>query len=316
VADGKGSWWPFAVPAVVAVVAISLTFALGGGGHTAAPLSCPKTLRTSSDRPRVPHVHNRVDTEGRLAPPRLPTRAIVCAYDGPGRGVQPARKPLTGSKVLRGRLDVLADTLAYAPGNTLPARRCPAEFRNEDDGYYLLGLTYTDGTEWIDATQNICSPISATNGSYDSATYLTATLRDAYQHGSWPQPKPRDSCGGRGAGRTGQEKTMVPDGVVSADLCKRTRTGIAAHRALDEATARRLAASLNSLPTKPGGSACFGWHSAANTDIRYEIVFHYPVGTDAAVIVQMDKDCTPISNGLLAADDRSGIERLVQQLLR
>jgi hypothetical protein len=245
----------------------------------------------------------------------LPTRAIVCAYPGPGRGTQPARKPLAGSKRLRGRLDVLADTLAYAPRKATNLAHCQASDRRVDFGYYLLGLNYTDGVEWIDTAENPCAATPATNGSYDSAAYLSTALRDAYRTGSWPAPASRDRCGAKGAGRTGQERAMVPDGVTSADVCKRTTDAITAHRALDGTAARRLASALNSLSTKPGGAGCFAWYGT-DPQLSYEIVFHYSVGTDAVVWVQPGKGCTPISNGLLESEKLAAIVPLLTQLLR
>ena len=316
-ADDDRTWWPFAIPAVLAVALVSLTFAFGGSGSKQAALTCPTSIPTSTGRPWVPKTSDRVDTENRLAPDRLPTNAVVCSYAGTGKGPQPPRKPLSGSKALTGQYDPMVDTIAYLPHKIASQAHCPAKLANEDDGYYLLGLTYLDGVEWISTFDGLCSPTPTTNGSYDSSAVLAADLDRAYKSGSWPAPDTNGGCGVRGLGRAGQETSLVPDGYSSLDVCKITGTSVTAHTQPSDSETGQLVTALNALSTSPmttlGG--CFGWYASSAEELGYRLVFHYPVGADAVVYVATSKDCDPpISNGSLQSDDLSGVVPLLEHL--
>lgn len=310
-ADSDRTWWPFAIPAVFAVALVSLTFAFGGGGSKQAALTCPKSIPTSTDRPWVPKSTDRVDTANRLAPDRLPTTAVVCSYAGDGTGRQPPRKPLTGSRELSGQFDAMVDTIAYVPPKIASqAAHCPPRFADQDFGYYLLGLTYLDGVEWISASENLCSPTPTTNGSYDSSALLAFELRRAYQAGSWPTPDTDAKCAARGLGRTGQEASLVPDDYSSVDICKTVDVDVVAEAHPNGSELDELVAALNHLPTtamtSPGG--CGGWYASGQDDVGYRLVFHYEVGADAVVNVEASKHCEPpISNGSLQSNDLSDV---------
>jgi hypothetical protein len=181
VSERTGTWWPFAIPAVVAVVAVALTFTLESTHDKHSALACPTFLRKSGAKPRVPALSDRVNTEDRLAPDRLPTDVVVCAYPGAGGSSQ-----LVGSKVLHGRFENLVTTLTRAPRKTATAASCAAPNATANDGDYLLGLTYTDGPEWIAVTGNPCAATPATNGTFDSSAQLADQLRSAYRTGTWP----------------------------------------------------------------------------------------------------------------------------------
>lgn len=308
----SGSWWPFAVPAAAAVLIISLTFAFGHTGSSSeSPLSCPKLLQTSADRPWVPKPSDPVDTEDRLAPDRLPIHAVVCFYRGSGKRGQPVSKPLTGSKVLGGSFDSLIDTVAYVPHKIASQARCPKSL-HEDSSYYLLGLTYVDGHEWIDAAEDVCAAAPTTNGSYDSSAFLSGPLRAAYRSGSWPTARSDQPCAVTGVGRMGQEAALVPSGATSVDLCKSIGSFTVGHA---EPDADRIAGALNNLPTSPmTGGGCFGWY--ANEEAGYRLVFHYEAGADAVVSVETSKDCAnQVSNGSLRSSGAAAIVALLDQLL-
>jgi hypothetical protein len=314
VSDARsGSWLPFAIPAAVAVLIVSLTFAFGHRGSSDEPaLSCPKTLQTSTERPWVPKASDPVDTEGRLAPDRLPTHAVVCFYRGSGKRGQPPSKPLTGAKQLSGSLNALVDTVAYVPHKIASQARCPTSLR-EDNSYYLLGLTYVDGHEWIDAAEDVCAAVPTTNGSYDSSAFLSEPLRSAYRAGSWPTTDGDQPCAAKGVGRMGQETSLVPANSTSVDLCKLSgNLTVVGHArpAVDAA-----AEALNKLPTSPmTGGGCFGWY--ASPGAAYRLVFHYDAGADAVVLVETSKDCVnPVSNGSLRSSDASAVIPLLDQLL-
>jgi hypothetical protein len=316
--DSDRTWWPFAVPAVLAVGLVSLTFAFGSSGSRQPALACPKSIPTSTDRPWVPHTTDAVDTENRLAPDLVPTNVVVCSYAGDRKGPQPPRKPLTGSKELSGKFDSMVDTIAYLPHKIASqAAHCPARFANEDDGYYLLGLTYLDGVEWINTVENLCSPTPTTNGSYDSSALLATDLRRAYQSGSWPTPETSGKCVARGIGRTGQETSLVPDGYSSLDVCKMIDVDVVAEAHPDDGETHDVVAALNALPTgpmtSPGG--CGGWYASGDDDVGYRLVFHYPVGADAVVNVETSKNCDPpISNGSLQSSDLTSVVPRLEHL--
>lgn len=316
--DGDRTWLPFAVPAVLAVGLVSLTFAFGGSGSTQAALSCPKSIPTSTDRPWVPHSADPVDTEDRLAPDRLPTNAIVCSYAGTGKAPQPRRKPLTGSKAITGQFDSMVDTIAYLPRKITSQAHCPPRFAHVDDPYYLLGLTYLDGVEWISTVESVCSPTPATNGSYDSSALLATNLELAYKSGSWPTPDPNGTCLPRGLGRSGQETSFVPDGYSSLDVCRTAGSDVVAQAHPSSGEAQEVVATLDGLPTSPMRSAgdCFGWYASEEDDIGYRLVFHYPVGADAVVQVETSENChPPISNGSLQSSELADVVPLLERLV-
>ena len=319
--DSDRTWWPFAVPAVLAVGLVSLTFAFGGSGSKQAALACPKTIQAGTDRPSVPDTtKDPVDTENRLAPDRLPTNVVVCSYAGSGKGPPPPRAPLTGSKELSGQFDPIVDTIAYLPRKIASqATHCPARLANENDGRYLLGLTYLDGVEWISTAVNPCSPTPTTNGSYDSSALLAIDLHDAYQSGSWPTPDASGKCAASGLGRTGQEATLVPDGYTSLDVCKTLDVTVVAEAHPSGSELDDIVAALNALPTTPMTSpgGCGGWYASGHDDVGYRLVFHYEVGADAVVNVETSKHCDPpISNGSLQSSDVSAVVPLLARLTR
>lgn len=305
------------MPAALAVGLVSLTFALGSSGSKPAALTCPASVRTSTDRPWVPSVTDAVDTENRLAPDRLPTDVIVCAYAGSGKGPQPARKPLTGDKHVNGGIDEVVDTVGYLPRKIASQEHCPAPLRNEDDGYFLLGLAYVDGTEWIATSANLCSPTPTTNGSFDSSAPLWIDLRQAYRSGSWPAPDPSVPCASRGQGRSGQEESLVPVGYTSVELCKTVGERQDQVRHPGRAESDGVVAALDRLATAPMTTAggCFGWYASGADDVEYRLVFHYPVGADVVVVVATSKDCDPpIGNGSLQSTDVSGVLPLLERM--
>lgn len=316
--DSDRTWWPFAVPAVLAVGLVSLTFAFGGSSSKQAALACPKSIPTGTDRPSVPDTKDPVDTEGRLAPDRLPTNVVVCFYAGDGSGPRPLRKPLTGSKALTDQLDAMVDTIAYLPPKIASQAHCPARLVREDDRNYLLGLTYLDGVEWISTVESVCSPTPTTNGSYDSSALLATELQLAYNSGSWPMPEASRSCLPRGMGRSGQESSFVPDGYSSLDVCRTTAgTQVTAQTRPSTGDTDEVAGALNGLPNSPMTSPwdCLGWYASEADDVGYRLVFHYPVGADAVINVETGPDChPPISNGSLQSRDVSEVLPLLQRL--
>jgi hypothetical protein len=212
----------------------------------------------------------------------------------------------------------MVDTIAYLPRKIAThTDECPARSVNEGGGYDLLGLTYLDGVEWVSTAENPCAPTPTTNGSYDSSMLLATDVHRAYQSGSWPAPDTSGECAVRGLGRTGQESSLVPDGYSSLDVCKVLGKRVAAHARPSGSDTARLVAALNGLPTSAmtGFGGCFGWYASPSDDMTYRLVFHYPIGADAVVTVEANKDCTPpVGNGSLQSDDLSGVVPLLDHL--
>lgn len=317
-ADDNRTWWPFAIPAVLAVGLVSLTFAFGGSGSKQAALTCPKSIPTTTDRPWVPKLTDRVDTENRLAPDRLPTDVIACSYAGAGPGPQPPQLALTGSKKVTGQFNAMVDTIAYLPHKIAThTDECRTGSADEGDGYDLLGLTYLDGVEWVSTAENPCTPTPTTNGSFDSSMLLATDVHRAYESGSWPAPDTSGECAVRGLGRTGQERSLVPDGYTSLDVCKLVGTRVATHAHPSDSDIAQIVAALNALPTSAmtGFGGCFAWYGSPSDDIAYQLVFHYQIGADAVVTVEANKDCTPpVGNGSLQSNDLPKIVPMLEQL--
>ena len=311
--EREGSWWPFIVPAVAAATVVTAVFVVEGGGAKHESLTCPASYRVTAGRPSVPSVHDPVDTNDHIAPVRLPTDALVCRYRGTRR--LPATTRLSGSKQLRGRFDSLVNTVAYLPRVTSAKSRCLPELGTPVT--YLLGLTYTDGAEWITASNNACLRAPTTNGSYDSSALLAAELRTAYRTGSWPTAAKKSACATTSLGRSGQETKLVPDGVRSADVCKSTDgPQPAQHALLGAHDAGQLADGLNAMPTKPLTSrGCFAWFDTG-PDVEYQVVFHYDTGADVTVDVETNKQCSPpIENGSLQSTEQAAALVLVKDAL-
>jgi hypothetical protein len=293
---------------------VTTVFVLEGNGAGRKPLACPATFHTTTSRPWVPSVADRVDTNGRIAPVRLPTDVVVCSYRR--AGAVPGSKPLTGSKALHGSFTALVSTVAYLPRATSSTPRCAASFGAGDD--YLLGLTYSDGVEWITASENQCLAAATTNGEHDSPALLAVEVRTAYRTGRWPSADGKRPCATISLGRFGQEAKLVPDGVTSADVCKRMGAAHAGHRHLDAGDAGRLADTLDRLRTSRAprfGVGCFGWDSSS-PGADYLLVFHYGVGADTVVHVDTSPQCGPgVSNGSLLSTARTTTVRTVEHLL-
>lgn len=183
--EREGSWWPFAVPAVIAVALVTTVIVFEGSNKDAEALTCPTNYRSNTARPWVPDVNNPVDKNDHIAPIRLPTDVVVCLYRGSGRAAPTT--PLTGAKQLNGPFKAVVDTVAYLPRDKRTGvTECWTASSGSTASNYLLGLTYVDGTEWIAATDNHCATTPTTNGTFDSSTALAAKLRAAYRTGSWP----------------------------------------------------------------------------------------------------------------------------------
>jgi hypothetical protein len=312
VSERDGSWWPFAIPALVAVALVTTVFVVESAGTKHHPLTCPANYRTTTGRPWVPSVAAPVGKNGRMAPVRLPTDVVVCRFGRAAEG-KPVQA-LAGSRKLAGPFQRLVDTVAYLPRAVSPQPRCSvASAANAD---FLLGLTYTDGTEWIAASGNLCLAAPTTNGSYDSDDNLASAVGTAYRTGSWPTVGTRGPCPSLGMGRSGDETKLVPDSVLSADLCKAKNTVQLAHAHLGGSAAGRAAAELNKLhTTSASGTGCFGWYDANASDVSYRLVFHYGIGADTVVTVQASRDCTPVANGSRQSNQRSQAVSLAEELL-
>jgi hypothetical protein len=314
VSEGEGSWWPFAVPAVIVAALVTTVFVVEDGAKKTKALTCPAIYRTSNTRPWVPDVNDPVDKNDHIAPVRLPTDVVICKY---GLEHNAARtKPLTGSRQLHGSFQSLVDTVAYLPRTATSVTRCSAVLGAHDD--YLLGLTYTDGSEWISASDNVCLVAPTTNGTYDSPALHALKLHIAYKTRSWPGADKNQPCTTTSLGRSGQETKLVPDGVDSADICQERGTTHVSHAHLGTSDAGRVADRLNQLATSHAtrpDAGCFGNYDVG-PGITYVVVFHYGVGADAIVDIETSKDCSPaIGNGSLESSERVAAVKIVEDAL-
>jgi hypothetical protein len=243
---------------------------------------CPDTFDLTSKTPWVPHPPT-TETPDRLAPDADPVEAVVCRYTPEGQAEQGV--DLTGG-LDRIRHDLLLPV-------KLPGESRPCTLIGGRDVPHLLYLRYADGDLWISAVQEPNSCTDTGNGDVVSSVYLGDRLAASYDQGAWAPPPQPDGCSVRGAGRLGQERTLVPDGWQSLLVCPEAEQP--EPRELDQNAAARVADLLNDLPAEADSSTCSGPSSAG-----YDLLFRYPDGPP--VHVWWLRGCDPpLHNGSLQA---------------
>jgi hypothetical protein len=221
---------------------------------------CPDAFDLSSEAPWVPQPPT-TETPDRLAPDADPVEAAVCRYTADGE--------LEQSVHLADGLDRIRHDLLL-PGK-LSGQSRPCTRMGGTKRPHLLYLRYADGDLWISSVQESNSCTDTGNGVFVSSVHLGKRLAMAYDTGAWPSGPQLDGCLKSGAGRLGQERTLVPDGWESLLVCRKTEHP--EPREVDADTAARVADLLNGMPGTPDGSTCSGPSSTG-----YDLLFRYPEG--------------------------------------
>jgi hypothetical protein len=319
----RPSWRAAAV--IVAVVALCGAAAACGsapvtGGDTGkiTPLSCPAAF--AGPAPWVPGPAQGIDSSSRMVPQQTPSQAMICAYlvaESTGGSAEPA---LTGTRQVAGRLDELATDLTWLPRELAgTSYACPSIGLGQQTNY-LLGLTYSTGTEWVSSTDDVSDCTTTSNGRFTSHVNIGAQVAASYRVASWaPIPPPHitrtdhDPCATPRPGRLGQEQHLLPGQPTSIRLCAGTigRSATSYQSATLSRGFQPLIDALNALPTTPTNSQCQGDGSQATF---YELLASYSQGPD--VLVRIDPHCAPaIDNETLQAANASTVAPLLLQLL-
>jgi hypothetical protein len=311
--------WSFTLLILGAIIA---TFSLRGGTNPhAAPgtrppantttsratLSCPPAVHHAA-APWVPELPRGLNGAARLAPSTPPVRALVCAYIAPH---SPAGS--SGSVLLAGDLAGLAQELFWAPPPPPIPGGCADNITSTDGDYYLLGLSYPAGTEWVAAPGNHCQ--GASNGVFSTPDNMSELVSTWYHAGHWIEPPvPSSACTPTGAGRYGQQTSLVPEGAVAVSICEATAAdGGSSSQQTILTGFSTLIAALDQLPTHTTTNGCQEQPDTVAGDI-YNLLFRYPTGPP--VLVSVSTNCLPaIDNGNLQADYATGVLALVRNLL-
>lgn len=270
-----------------------------------ATLSCPPAVHHAA-APWVPELPRGLNGAARLAPSTPPVRALVCAYIAPH---SPAGS--SGSVLLAGDLAGLAQELFWAPPLPSTPGGCNLNLEPTDGDYYLLGLTYPAGTEWVAAPGNHCQ--WGSNGVFSSQPNLSERVSAWYHAGHWtPPPTNTSACAPTGIGRYGQQTSLVPEGAIAVSICEATAAdgGGSSQRTVHSGFSTLIAA-LDQLPTRTTTHGC---QEQADTVDMYNLLFSYPTGP--RVLVSVSENCLPaIENGYLQADNATSVLELVRNLL-
>jgi hypothetical protein len=301
--------WSFTLLILGAVIA---TFSLRAGtnphavpGTRPATLSCPPAVHQAA-APWVPELPRGLNGAARLAPSAPPVRALVCAYIGP-------RSPAgsSGSVLLAGDLAGLAQELFWAAPLPSTPGGCNDNLEPTDGDYYLLGLTYPTGTEWVAAAGDHCQ--WGSNGIFNSQRSFSERVSAWYHAGYWtPPPINTSACAPTGGvGRYGQQTSLVPEGAVAVSICERAADGSISSQRTVHSGFSTLIAALDQLPTHPTTNSC---EEQADIIDMYNLLVSYPTGPPVRLSVQ--DNCLPaIENGSLQADNPTSVLPLVQNLL-
>ncbi|HEV2886915.1 MAG TPA: hypothetical protein VGX49_08395 [Jatrophihabitans sp.] len=306
--------WSFTLLIFGVIIA---TFSLRAGTNPrAAPgtrpaanttLSCPPAVHHAA-APWVPELPRGLNGAARLAPSTPPVRALVCAYIAPH---SPAGS--SGSVLLAGDLAGLARELFWAPPPPPTLGGCNLNLEPTDGDYYLLGLSYPAGTEWIAAPGDHCQGVS--NGVFSTPHNMSELVSTWYHAGHWTAPPtPSSACASTGTGRYGQQTSLVPEGATAVSICQPTATDGGSSQRTIHSGFSTLIAALNQLPTHTTTNSCQEQANPGTGDI-YNLLFSYPTGPP--VLVNVFENCLPaIHNGNLQADNATDVLPLVLDLLR
>jgi len=234
-----------------------------------APLACP--ARYAGQALWVPAKPTGVDGRARLVPTTTPSSALICAYAGSNIAKQQAGWDLSGRRPLTGNLAGLAAQLSWK-GRRLPGDHIACAGVGSAETRYLIGLRYSGGaTMWVAGGDGADNCIPASNGEFTSISTIGPEATQAFRSGRWPA-RPPAACGGRlrDIGRLGEDKALVPAGVVSLTICApKAHTVTSGYQALIRA--------LNRLPTQPSTGRCSP-SPASSTPTWYDLYFCAPRG--------------------------------------
>jgi hypothetical protein len=165
---------------------------------------------------------------------------------------------------------------------------------------YLIRFAYPRGDAlWVGSAEEADSCVTTTNGTVGSRSHIGRDIAAAYRTGTWNPVRPDDPCHGS-TGRRGQNERMVPGEPVSVLVCGQVSHGGRSPR-LEHGrqTAEALAATLNSLDTRPSGDVCRRSEGVQGVDLLF--LFGYLEGPPAQV--RVSPACDPgVDNGLLQAN--------------
>jgi hypothetical protein len=268
------------------MIALSAVLALAGGGLfawsqdrppivttplTTTPLACPTAFEHEGFVPSRPTAEG---SDGRMAPLEQPIHAVVCRYR-PTAGKEAA---LLDEVVLPSTAG-MAEDLQVPP--IVPGEGHACTLMDGPSKPLLLGLTYPSGTVWVSVDGDVNGCHGSTNGVFSSNTGLSSELSASADAGSWTAP-PINFCRGR-EGRLGQERELVPAGVVRFRIC---HPNDSVTEVTDPAKVRRAAELVNGPTAAPSGGGCSG-PSTRTLDLRAE----YATGRSVALYVA--DHCTP-----------------------
>lgn len=285
------------------------------GGPTA---DCPDVLPVPDGERSVP-APPAIGPADQLVPDAVPDAALVCRYantsifDTQGTRPQPSTVPLEGQRRLDGGLDQLPDDLALPAGESFGA--C------SDAGGptvpHLMRLDYPTGSVWVSTSTEVNSCAVVTNGAFTAAVYVAGQVAASYEAGAWVEAQPRfeGPCRLSRNGRAGQERTLVPAGWTTLELC---RGGVLEPVPPERATA--VAALLASLPIQQqsgAGASCQDQLAVpGGEDLVGPLVWRYPSGRDVLTFLFLGCD-PPLGSSTLSAtatlEEQTELVRLLRQ---
>ncbi|MEU4538331.1 hypothetical protein AB0G15_26130 [Streptosporangium sp. NPDC023825] len=282
--------------AVTAVCAAAALISQAVRAPSSVPASCPE--RWGGDGPGgwVPAAADLDGVEESLVPGE-PVTAMICAY--PGDDARPGGERLAGSRILTAEAGAMARDLGYLPVTTAdPGGPCAQKGGATTN--YLIRFAYPRGeTLWVGSAEEVNSCVTTTNGTVGSRSHVGPDITAAYRTGVWNPARPDDPCHGF-PGRRGQDERMVPGEPVSVLVCGQAPyDGRSPRLEHGGPTAEALAATLNSLDTRPIEKVCRAGEGAQGDALL--LLFGYREGPPAAVRVLTA--CDPgVDNGLLQAN--------------
>src|SRR5690348_11980767 len=269
-----------------------------------APLACP--ARYAGQALWVPAKPAGVDGRARLVPTKTPSSALICADAGSNSAKQQTGWDLSGRRSLTGNLAGLAAQLSWK-GRRLPGDQIACAGVGSAETRYLIGLRYSGGaTVWVAGGDEADNCIPASNGEFTSISTIGPEAAQAFRSGRWPA-RPPAACSGRlrDIDRLGEDKALVPAGVISLTICTpKAHTVTSGYQALIR--------SLNRLPVHPSIGYCSG---AVGSGAFYELLFTYAQGPMASVDITVG--CHPeVENTHLQSASASTVMPIIQQLLK
>lgn len=268
------------------------------GSPAASPQAvggCPAEFTADDREPWVPE-RPTTETDGRLVPDADPVEATICRYGA----LREEPSQLAGQVVLEQGLDRIRHDLLLP--RKLDGQSIACTAAGGPRVPHLLRLRYADGELWVSTTQDVNSCEDTGNGDFVSAVYAGAQVAASYDAQAWvPAPPRRGPCSAGTSGRLGQERTLVPNGWTSVQVCRDD----APPTELPTDEAERVAQILQEVGTTAGTSGCGGQPRTS-----YSLVFRYPAGPP--VTVGFLPGCEPpLSNRSL---DAQPTERQVAEL--